>query len=105
MKTYIFILLCVVVAVFAACAGGESKPVDGSIKPEGATLFKTHCQTCHGANGKLGLHGAKDLTQSALSLEQRLDLVANGKGVMTPFRSILTPEEIRAVSEYTQTLK
>lgn len=76
----------------------ESTPVSG------ATVFKKQCQICHGADGKLGLNGAKDLTQSTLSLEDRIAVIHSGRGTMTAFKEILSAEEIRAVATYTQTL-
>lgn len=71
----------------------------------GFKIFKQYCKTCHGADGSLGLNGAKDLRISGLSIEQRIETITNGKGVMTPFETILTAEEIKAVAEYTTTLK
>ena len=71
----------------------------------GADVVRRYCVLCHGADGKLGLNGAKDLTASQLTREQRIDIITNGKKTMTPFGEILTPEEIQAVADYTLTLK
>ena len=71
----------------------------------GFQVFKQYCKTCHGANGALGLNGAKDLRESVLTLEERIQTITFGRGVMTPFEDILTKEEIKAVAEYTTTLK
>jgi len=73
--------------------------------PDGMAVFRRHCVTCHGADGKLGLSGAKDLTQSALSLEERIVQITNGKNLMTPYRDVLSAAEIKAVAEYTLGLK
>ena len=74
-------------------------------KPDGAAVFRKFCVTCHGADGKLGLNGAKDLSQSILTQHERVQMVTKGKGLMTPFQEILSPEEIQAVAEFTMTLK
>jgi mono/diheme cytochrome c family protein len=58
-----------------------------------------------GLMAKLGLNGAKDLSQSVLSLEQRVETITYGKKLMTPFEKILDAEEINAVAQYTHTLK
>lgn len=71
----------------------------------GAATFRQYCVTCHGADGTLGLNGAKDLTVSALSVEERVNIITNGKKLMTPFNTLLSAQEIQAVAEYTQTLK
>lgn len=72
---------------------------------EGAVIFKKSCVLCHGADGKLGLNGAKDLTASLLTLEERMNLIRKGKNTMTPFEGILSPEQIEAVARYTLTMK
>lgn len=71
----------------------------------GKVIFESKCQSCHGADGKLGLSGAKDLTQSALSAPQKIDIITNGKKTMAAYKDQLTQEQITAVAEYVQTLK
>lgn len=85
----------------AAAAQNPGSPV----KLDGRTIFRQNCVTCHGADGTLGLNGAKDLTQSALPLGERINTITHGRKLMTPFATILSPEEIQAVAEYTLTLK
>ncbi len=68
-------------------------------------IFRKNCVTCHGSNGKLGLNGAKDLSLSTLSTDERLGIITNGKNLMTPFAAILSPQEIQAVAAFTLTLK
>ncbi len=94
--------------LIAACgteASKHSAAAAGAAEPDGMAIFKKYCVACHGADGKLGLNGARDLSQSALTLEERVSMVTKGKNMMTPFGEILSQEEIRAVAEYTQTLK
>ncbi len=62
--------------------------------------FKMFCTTCHGITGDLNVNGAKDLTQSKISLEESVAQIYHGKGLMTPFKGILNDEEIVAVSKY-----
>lgn len=100
-----------IIGVFCFCACG-SPDKQGEVKqrtnepliPDGMAIFRKNCVTCHGTDGKLGLNGAKDLTSSPLTLEERINIVTNGKKLMTPFGKILSPEEIRVVAEYTLTL-
>jgi mono/diheme cytochrome c family protein len=68
-------------------------------------VFKQSCSVCHGLDGKLGANGSKDLTQSVLSIEEKINIITNGKGVMTAFGEILEPNEIAAVAKYTEQLK
>ena len=97
-------VICVAAVVSAAFACAKSGG-DKKAAVDGAAIFKKYCILCHGANGKLGLNGAKALTASTLSEPERIVIVTNGKNTMTPFKSVLSPEEIRAVVAYTRTLK
>lgn len=83
----------------------RNSAASASTGPDGSAVFRKYCVACHGADGKLALNGAKDLTASTLTLDERIQMVTKGKGLMTPFGEMLTPEEIRAVAEYTLTLK
>ena len=73
--------------------------------PDGMAVFRQNCVVCHGADGRLNLNGAKDLTISTRSLEERQQIITHGKNLMTPFKAILSPEEIVAVAAYTISLK
>lgn len=72
---------------------------------EASEVYTKYCVLCHGNDGRRGLNGAGDLTKSTLPLEERIKQITLGKGLMTPYGGILTPEEIAAVAAYTMTLK
>ncbi|MBL7808332.1 MAG: cytochrome c [Saprospiraceae bacterium] len=95
--------------IYISCGSDQPKrsgaAAGGTLQPDGMAVFRQRCVVCHGADGTLGLNGAKDLTQSATPLEERIQIITNGKKLMTPFGTILSPEEIKAVAEYTLTLK
>ncbi len=74
-------------------------------KADGEKVWRTYCITCHGIDGKLALNGAKDLSISEVSREDRIVQVTKGKNLMTPFEGILTEEQIEAVVDYTFTFK
>lgn len=71
----------------------------------GQALFQKNCARCHGANGKLGLNGAHDLTKSNLNAFGRTYMVTNGMGKMPAFSKVLTPEQVQQVVAYSLTLK
>ena len=112
---YAFVFICLIVTL--GCGGGESNETEKKgeaekeVKtakadgPNGEKIFRTYCITCHGIDGKLGLNGAKDLSVSEVTLEDRIAQVTNGKGLMTPFEGILSEEQIKAVVDYTFTFK
>lgn len=72
---------------------------------DGKEIFNASCTQCHGADGKQGVLGAKDLSTSTMDMAARIELIKNGKGAMSPFAGTLTDEQIKAVAEYSETLK
>ncbi len=92
-----------------ACGGnsesGTPRKTAGTPKVDGEKIYKTYCVTCHGVYGDMGASGAHDLTVSTLSLEERIEVITNGRNTMTPFKDLLSEEKIRAVAEYTLKLK
>lgn len=86
-----------------ACGAKSGKKGNTSI--DAKKLFKMNCMLCHGADGKLGANGSKDLTKSVLTLEERITLITNGKGAMVPYKGMLSAEEIKALAKYTTELK
>ncbi|HQU99980.1 MAG: SirB2 family protein [Bacteroidia bacterium] len=81
----------------------EEKP--GTASYNGREVYETYCISCHGADGKLMLSGAKDLTLSPLTLDQRIALINSGKNAMPAYAKTLSAAQIQAVAVYTQTIK
>lgn len=96
----------VIMVLFILACANTTAPNDGpKSKINTMKLFRIHCVTCHGADGKLGDNGAKDLTQSPLTIRERIEIITNGKNVMTEFGTVLTKGEIEALAKYTLQLK
>ena len=108
-------LLLLLFLFIGACESAEEKirkqetaaktATSATLAPDGMAVFRQRCVTCHGSDGNLGLNGAKQLSESVLPLEERINIITHGKKLMTPFGSLLSTEEIKAVAEYTLTLK
>ena len=104
-------LACMVALVFACNDAADDK--SGAAKPlkkeerkyDGKKIFQKNCVQCHGVYGDSEINGAKNLQVSALTLPERVHLITNGKGVMTPYKDVLKEAQIQAVAEYTLTLK
>jgi mono/diheme cytochrome c family protein len=104
---HIYLLLPVLFALIIACGEGEKPAQAGStVDPlvAGGAIFTQYCTICHGVDGKLGVNGAKDITGSALTKEERITLITNGKKTMTAFGGILNPDEIEAAALYSMSL-
>jgi len=80
--------------IIASVEKDEVKAVDAKKK------FKNLCAICHGTKGNMEINGAKNLSKSKVSLEESVAQVYHGKGLMTPFKGILSDTEIVAVSRY-----
>lgn len=81
------------------------KANQSSLVPDGMAIFRQNCVVCHGSDGNLGMNGAKHLSESILPLSERINVITNGRNLMTPFKALLKPQEIDSVAAYTLTLK
>ena len=108
----IFVLAIMTLFLFA-CGGDDGgktpakkqKKTAAKKKVDGAKVYKQYCVTCHGVTGDMGASGAFDLVTSKLSLEEKIAVITNGRNTMTPFKGLLSDAKIKAVAEYTETLK
>ena len=109
-----WILFAALAAFVIACGNSSEEKTTASTtsakkaekkEEDGAKIYKQYCVTCHGLYGDMGASGAFNLTTSELSMEERVEVISNGRNTMTPFKDLLSPEKIKAVAEYTLTLK
>ncbi len=121
-NNFLFILF----SFFISCSGEKNKTVeeekiilaDESEAPPdaklenltgGAKIFSDNCKVCHGMDGKKQLAGAKDLSISTLTLDQRIQQITNGKvsgkTVMPGYTGLLTEAQIREVALYLDSIK
>ena len=71
----------------------------------GQSIYEKKCMNCHGADGKLGLSGSKDLTVSVLTREEKIIAIKEGKNAMMSFKDQLDDEQINAVVDYVSQFK
>jgi len=81
-----------------SCGSGAATTAQLS---SGAENYKKYCVACHGEDGGMMLNGAKDLRKSEMTHAERVHIITNGKGLMTPFGEILSKDEVEAVAHYT----
>ena len=82
--------------------------------PDGATVYRQHCRTCHGSTGKpaarmLGLYPKlPTLSDSAfmagISTDSIVKVLKAGLGDMKSFTGKLSDAEMTSVAEYVKTL-
>ena len=68
------------------------------------TYQNAGCITCHGADGKQGVAGAKDLSKTQLSIDEQKAIIKNGKSPMPGYKQ-LTDEQLSAVVGYIGTFR
>lgn len=92
-----FIILTIIVGLVYSCGSD-----DGSNRlTSGSKIYGFYCTQCHGNTGSLQLNGATNFLTSKLSLEERIDVITNGRKTMLPYKGQLSPAQIKAVAEYT----
>ena len=81
----------------------ETEPEVATV--DGKNIYSMNCTPCHGVDGKLGVGGAKDFALSELSVEEKIEVITNGRNTMLAYGNILSSAEISAVAGYVETLK
>lgn len=109
-KLVVAAVLITMILTLDACGGSEREAKSGTssgekISVDGKKIYTQNCVLCHGIYGNMGASGAFNLTESDLSMDERIAVITNGRNVMTAFKGDLSEEEIKAVAEYTETLK
>jgi uncharacterized membrane protein SirB2 len=88
---------------------GETHSLTGTrekiISADAEKIYKQNCMSCHGADGKLGLGGAKDLSKSTMNTSEKENVIANGKGLMPKFKGQLDEQQIKDLAQYTEGFK
>ena len=95
--------------VFAITAGASQAA--GQDAPNGATVFKSKCVTCHGSDGSGTAVGKSlkvaDLRSDEVQKKSDAELiqsVSDGKGNMPGFKGNITDDEIHAAITFVRTL-
>lgn len=104
MKKLMF--LFAIAAFVFACGGGKGggNEVSEAALADGKETFGKFCVACHGATGNMALNGAKKFGESTLTLDERVAVITNGRNLMTPYKGILTEDQIKNVAAYTMEL-
>src|SRR6201998_2751964 len=78
---------------------------------DAATLYKSKCAGCHGADGtgsamgkKMGAHDFTSADVQKMSDAELSDIITNGKNKMPKFAS-LKPEDVKGLVTYIRTMK
>ena len=94
-------LSSIIFFVFACGGGSDTSEVSADALAKGKETFDKLCVACHGSDGEMSLNDAKKFSESTLSMEERILVITNGKNMMTPYKTILSEQEIKDVAAYT----
>ncbi len=75
---------------------------------KGADLYRLHCASCHGFDGRPIMSVAPDLSQPMALLKPDISLLAgirNGKGAMPAYQGILRDREILDIVAHMRTFR
>ena len=103
--------LAMLLGVLIAACGSSQEDGPTYVQPsdsgdaDGKSVYMDKCNVCHGPDGKRGVSGAKDLSVSVMTLEERIQIVTYGKNTMVGWHGVLTSKEIKAVAEYIEELR
>lgn len=92
--------MIIVVAAILSLPGCQTSSSVG----EGKGLYEKYCVNCHGEDGDLGLNDAGNLRESALNRSEVIQIISQGKGMMTAYQEILSPNQIEAIAVYVETM-
>lgn len=100
----IFISFLGIVLLFASCSESKVKRVEEiSVQEEekkpfsledAKSLYTMKCASCHGADGKLGMSGAKDLSKSKITDQQIMCMIQGGQNAMPAFKDIIPDHQL-----------
>ncbi len=65
---------------------------------DGKALYEMKCLMCHGADGKLGLAGAKDISTTTMDAAAIKEIILNGRNTMQPV--VATDNEAASIADY-----
>jgi len=84
----------------------------GVAQDSAASLYKSKCQVCHGADGKgsstgraIGVKAFSDPDVAKQSDNELIDVIRKGKGKMPGYEGKLTDVQIKSLIKYVRTLK
>ena len=92
--------------LLAALAAGSGAMAADNFK--GADLYRRHCASCHGADGRPVLTAAPDFSRPTALLKPDLSLLAtirSGRGAMPAYAGLLRDREILDIVAHLRTIR
>ncbi|MBP9070268.1 MAG: cytochrome c, partial [Bacteroidia bacterium] len=71
---------------------------NAAIANDGIALYEANCKLCHGADGKLAMAGAKDLSATTMDVAAIKEIILKGKSTMPP--APVNDEQAQMIADY-----
>ncbi|MGC6432814.1 MAG: c-type cytochrome [Crocinitomicaceae bacterium] len=100
LKKY-YILFIILVGLFSCTERKAQENNSNTISDSySKQLYTLNCASCHGKDGRLGVAGAKDLSQTSLSDNEKKNIILKGQNGMPSFENRLEIEDIDSIIQY-----
>lgn len=102
------LVLIILVAFFSlpSCGNPEStnnknsSSLNAKFQAEMAQIYGFKCAICHGKEGTSVIRTAPHLTETTMSLAEKIAIIKYGKNTMPPQNDVLDRETIKGLAEY-----
>ncbi len=96
-----YILFIILVGLFSCTERKAQENNSNTISDSySKQLYTLNCASCHGKDGRLGVAGAKDLSQTSLSDNEKKNIILEGQNGMPSFENRLEIEDIDSIIQY-----
>lgn len=96
-----YILFIILVGLFSCTERKAQENNSNTISDSySKQLYTLNCASCHGKDGRLGVAGAKDLSQTSLSDNEKKNIILKGQNGMPSFENRLEIEDIDSIIQY-----
>jgi mono/diheme cytochrome c family protein len=99
-------LIFVCLFIFVSCSGNKSSENSEPKEISGEKIYNQWCVVCHGDKGNANIGGAKDLSISPLSSDEKKHIILNGSEnkLMRGFQNDLSEQELEALLQHVESL-
>jgi mono/diheme cytochrome c family protein len=103
MNRYFFIISSL---LLISCAQENASTETSTKEISGAKIYNQWCVVCHGDKGNANIGGAKDLSISPLSSDEKKHIILNGSTnkLMRGFQNDLSEQELEALLQHVESL-
>jgi len=108
-KVLASLAMVLILSAYGLAEASHKKMMSPVKEPEsnldGKLIYQNQCLKCHGEDGRAGKANSADLSLSALSDQDVISVLTNGKGQMPSFHEYLNDPQLNSLTQYLKTLR